>query len=291
MTFMFLFISAGMASNQVITYILLIITLCIQVSCGKYYIKRDFETDLNSADPASTRPPLPDDAIQLVSSVASQYPRHCLRVGVGVDWSDQPHVTLHDDQEGREVMHKLKESTIGVSPTNCMIILLHGPPSSNLLNSLTPRGTTDRVFIVMCDSKSQLDSVLLDENFRYEEYVIGIIFSANNWNAFIRKLYTPHGKVEIAKAISWKPGNAMFFEEYPYPEQMKNFYGTKFQATTLNFRPFSDYTTQIGSRVVKDAPCLDVYILREIAIKLNFSYEIIMPEDGLWGTRFENVSY
>ena len=279
-----------MAFNPIFTFIVLTIALYIQISCAQYHVKRDFDTNLDSADPASTRPPLPDDAIQLVSSVASQYPRHCLRVGVGVNWSDQPHVTLHDDQEGREALHQLKESTIGVSPTNCMIILLHEPPSTNLLNSLTPRGTTDRVFIVMCDSKSQLDSVLLDENFRYEEYVIGIIFSANNWIAYIRKLYTPHGKVEITKAISWEPGEGMINEKYPYPEQMKNFYGTKFQVTTLNFRPLSDYTTQIGSRIVKEAPSIDVYILREIAEKFNFSYEIVMPEDGQWGTRLANVS-
>ena len=40
---------------------------------------------------------------------------------------------------------------------------------------------------------------------------------------------------------------------------------------------------------MSEQPCLDVYILREIAHKLNFTYDIVMPEDGLWGTRFDNV--
>ena len=189
---------------------------------------------------------LPRNVIQLASSVASEYPRNCLRVGVGVDWSDQAHVTLQDTKLGRETIQQFKETTMGISMMNCMMILLDHPPSAELITTLTPRGTTERFFIIICESMTELQSVLLDTRLRDEEHIVGIILQGDTWDVYTRKLYTPHGQVEIVQATSWKPGELISYKRYLYPEQMKNFYGTKFHATTLDFRPFSDYTINKG---------------------------------------------
>ena len=59
--------------------------------------------------------------------------------------------------------------------------------------------------------------------------------------SFNRMLYTPKGNRDIIRVASWRLGDDIILHHDPYPEQMKNFYGTKMEATTLDFRPFSDF--------------------------------------------------
>ena len=44
----------------------------------------------------------------------------------------------------------------------------------------------------------------------------------------------------------------------------------------------------IGSRVVDELPGLDVWLLQEAAKKLNFSYNIVTPEENQWGIYHAN---
>ncbi|XP_018019213.2 ionotropic receptor 21a-like [Hyalella azteca] len=126
---------------------------------------------------------------------------------------------------------------------------------------------------------------------REEENAVGMLYNASAWHVYVRQLYTSSGGPLIKKSLTWKPGTPIENQEEIYPEQMKNFYGEKFHISTLDFRPFTDFIRQPNTRVVKEAPSLDIYILREVARHLNFTYDIVTPMDDLWGTRLENGSW
>ena len=233
--------------------------------------------------------PLPAEALQVFSSLAEEYGENCLRVGVAVDWSDSPHVTLLNNREGRMVLSRLKDTTFGVSDMNCMILLLAVPPSTDLLTSLKPRGTTKRCFLVLCESLEEAHSFLMSLDMREEEDVVTVIQSKGEWNAYIRYLYTASQTVKVRKVLSWQPREEIKYVDCIFPEQMKNFYGKKFRASTSKFRPFFDFKRLNGTKTLESSG-LDVYILREVAKRLNLIYDIVRPEDGLWGTRLLNVS-
>ena len=229
-------------------------------------------------------------ASKLVSSVVSQYEKDCLKIGIDIYWPGTPAMLLQDDDQGFSILRQLKDSTVGVSEMNCMMLLLNKPPSQDLLNSLNPRGTTKCVFIVFSDNATQSSSMLLDSRLNDEENVVAIVHNADTWDVYIRKLYTSSGSPQVQRVLSWIPTEEIAYLRDIFPEQMKNFYGTKFEATTLEFRPFSDFIRQEGTRSVIQSPCLDFWILREIANSLNFTYDIVMPEDGWWGFLSPNVS-
>ncbi|KAF2354328.1 Ionotropic glutamate receptor L-glutamate and glycine-binding domain [Trinorchestia longiramus] len=237
-------------------------------------------------------PRLDPNLIQLASSLSSYYDRECLKVSVGIIWTNETYVVIEDDEVGRTLLRSLKDTTFGVSNKNCIMLLSPQPPSPELLRALLPSGRVKKFFLAFCESKEVLHNFLLNDNMRENENAVGMMRNEDGqWEAYIRQLYTSLRGPKIYRVLRWCPRAAIDYDIEVYPEQMKNFYGEKFRATTLDFLPFTNFDRQAGTRIVKELPSLDVFILREIARNLNFTYDIVAPEDGLWGTCFDNGTW
>ncbi|CAL4099409.1 unnamed protein product, partial [Meganyctiphanes norvegica] len=162
-------------------------------------------------------------------------------------------------------------------------------PPSRILSAMTDLQSKymTRYFILHVRSLGEAYSVLLDQRLHSEEHVAALVLqethSGHSWYVYTRQLLTPSGKPEIRLANKWTDKRGFINKTELFPEQMGNFWGIKLQGVTLDFRPFTDYKKIPGSKVVIPQSSLDVYILNVIAESLNFTYELRMPEDGLWG--------
>ncbi|KAK4289946.1 hypothetical protein Pmani_037120 [Petrolisthes manimaculis] len=109
----------------------------------------------------------------------------------------------------------------------------------------------------------------------------------SSWFVYIRQLMHPSGSPQVLHVNTWsstKGGHHLTAKKAVlFPEQMGNFYGKKLKGSMLDFKPFINYEKVEGSRVVVPKPSLDVMILSVIADKLNFTFDLVMPEDGQWG--------
>ncbi|KAK3854771.1 hypothetical protein Pcinc_038770 [Petrolisthes cinctipes] len=108
----------------------------------------------------------------------------------------------------------------------------------------------------------------------------------SSWFVYIRQLMHPSGSPQVLHVNTWsntEGGHHLTKKADLFPEQMGNFYGKKLKGSMLDFKPFINYEKVEGSRVVVPKPSLDVMILNVIADKLNFTFDLVMPEDGQWG--------
>lgn len=206
------------------------------------------------------------------------------------------HVTLDPNTaKASATIDYINKNTERVTLFACITFLMTGPPEPSLFPVLTDVSNTQltRYFIARFPNESMAHNYLLDERLEYEENVAALVEhgDANNTvDVLIRQLFHPSGSVEVLYVNKWVKGKGFLKSRTIFPQQMSNFYGTKLKGVTLDFRPFTDYEEVKDSRVVIPKPSLDVFILEVIADKLNFTYELVMPEDGLWGYLKDDVS-
>ena len=193
-----------------------------------------------------------DGVIEFADYLATQLSNKCLKVSVGAHWPGDSHVHILDDGNGSELMEKFRESLLGISQHDCMMLLFDKPPSDEMFEALNPRGGTDRYFMINFESKHELVDTLKSDKWKDEEHVLGILRTESStesdtkFESYNRILFTPKGNRNIIRVATWRLGDNITFLHDPYPEQMKNFYGITMNASHLVFRPFTDYTTIPG---------------------------------------------
>ncbi|XP_071523891.1 glutamate receptor ionotropic, delta-2-like [Panulirus ornatus] len=237
---------------------------------------------------------VPEQAM-LLDLLAKTYTSKCLRVVVGDtglwirSWKHS-HVSINPDgSQAKQAVDFMNRHMEKVTVYACVTYLMTQIPGPQVLMATTDLANKQvtRYFIVRASSISHAQDFLLDERLRNEEHVAAIVRkerqSGNIWQVFTRQLLHPTGSPEFQLKNRWSLARGLGNTEELFPEQMGNFYGAELTGVTLDFRPFTDYETVPGSRVVKPKPSLDVFILDVIARKLNFTYKLEVPEDGLWG--------
>lgn len=210
----------------------------------------------------------------------------------------KPHIIVNSDMasQTQNCFRYINELSNGVIPSSCVTYILTETPDLNLLSLLTTSSYRQltRYFYVYNQSFRELRKFLLDEHWRNQEYVVALTrykrFDSILWQASVRQLIHPSGSPLIQVVNRWRANDVFKKTHEVFPEQMGNFYGLKFTAVSLAFKPFIDYKEIKGSRVVQSKPCVDIFILDVIAQTLNFTYELVMPEDGQWGYVKEDVS-
>lgn len=213
------------------------------------------------------------------------------------DSNEQINIVMNNMENTYKILRYINDNFEKLSPSSCVTYVLTQPLKSQLLSSLTKlslRSEFTRYFIIYTRNMGEADNILLDERLREQENVVALTRLLNNmeqdyWLASIRQLIHHSGTPKIKKLSKLFGTTQLLTMKDVFPEQMTNFYGLKFRGTTLNFKPFIDYQEIEGSKVVQPKPSLDVFILNVIAEKLNFTYEITMPEDGNWAYVKEDV--
>ncbi|MPC11460.1 Glutamate receptor ionotropic, delta-1 [Portunus trituberculatus] len=224
--------------------------------------------------------------------LADEYTPQCLWVVMSDNTlRQQPwrhsHLTL-DPKEGKSTIDYINKNTERVTLFSCFTFLMTRPPDSSLMPLLTDSSNMQltRYFIIQFLNESEAHEFLLDERLIDEENVAALVKTdtrRDSYGIMIRQLFHSSGSTQVLFVNRWEKGKGFDNSDNIFPEQMKNFYGTKMRGVTLDFRPFTDYYKVRGSRVVIPKPSLDVFMLEVIADTLNFTYELVMPEDGLWG--------
>lgn len=206
-------------------------------------------------------------------------------------------INPRDAKEAKHTLRFMNENTERVTLFSCFTYLFTRPPDPLLLPELIDtqsKRLLTRYFLVNTDNITSATTFLLDERLRKEENVAALtpLRTGNStlWQVLIRQLLHPSGSPQVLTANDWSRSKTLDTTADIYPEQMRDFYGTRLQGVTLDFKPFTDYQSFEGSRVVKPKPSLDVFILDVIARDLNFTYDLVMPEDGLWGYLRPDVS-
>lgn len=215
------------------------------------------------------------------------------------DSDEQINIVMNNMKNTKKILKHINDNFEKISPSSCVTFVLMQPPEPQLLSSLTKLSLSNeftRYFIIYTRNMDEAEYVLLDERLREQENVVALTRLLNNmgqgyWQASIRQLVHHSGLPKVKKLNKLFGTTELFTMKDVFPEQMTNFYGLKFRGTTLNFKPFIDYQEIEGSRVVQPKPSLDVFILNVIAEKLNFTYEIVMPEDGNWAYVKEDVRH
>lgn len=238
----------------------------------------------------------------LLDLLASRYTPKCLRVVVTDTnlWESRwkhAHVIINPvNTQAKVTVDYINRNTEKVMMYACVTYLMTqvpDPPVMAAITDLTHKQMT-RFFIVSIASISLARDFLLHERLRDEEHVAALVKqdtkTGNLWQIFTRQLLHPTGSPEVQLRNRWSLNRELSNTQELFPEQMGNFYGIMLKGVTLAFRPFTDYEEIPGSRVVKPKPSLDVFILDVIAEKLNFTYQLEMPEDGLWGYLKDDVS-
>lgn len=213
------------------------------------------------------------------------------------DSNEQINVEMKNMEDTNKTLRYINENLGKLSPFSCVTYVLTKPPEPQIISSLTNmsfRSEFTRYFIIYTRNMGEANSVLLDERLREQENVVALTRQLNNmgqgyWLASIRQLIHHSGTPKVKKLNKLFRNTQLLTMKDVFPEQMTNFYGLKFQGTTLNFKPFIDYQETEGSRVLQPKPCLDVFILNVIADKLNFTYEIVKPIDDNWAYIKEDV--
>lgn len=242
-----------------------------------------------------------EDLARVMFLLAARHSPKCLWVVVDEEglqqrpWS-HTHLTLDPSTgEASATIDYINKNTERVTLFACITFLMTRPPEPSLYPVLTDTSNTQltRYFIARFPSETAAEDYLLDERLAYEENVAALVEHGGpniTVDVLTRQLFHPSGSAQIRRVTSWVKGKGFTNGRDVFPQQMSNFYGTKLRGVTLDFRPFTDYEEVKDSRVVVPKPSLDVFILEVIADKLNFTYELVMPEDGLWGYMREDVS-
>ncbi|KAK3855885.1 hypothetical protein Pcinc_037734 [Petrolisthes cinctipes] len=206
------------------------------------------------------------------------------------DSDSQINVVMEDMETTQNLLRYINVNFERLSPYSCVTYVLTQPPEPSVLSWLTTLSLSNaftRYFIIYTRTLGEAEHVLLDERLREQENVVALTRLENSerrgsWQASIRQLMHHSGSPKVKKLSNLFRTPRLYSTKDIFPEQLTNFYGLRFQGTTLNFKPFIDYQEIEGSRKVQPKPSLDVFILDVIAATLNFTYEIVMPEDGNW---------
>lgn len=248
---------------------------------------------------------------RMMDELAARYTPRCLWVVVGDarHWGDNwthshsyrhshSHVILNlSGVQSQKAADYINENADELTRYSCVTYMMTALPAQEVLLTLADpmNKQMTRHFIVSASDSASAHRFLLDERLRNEEHLAAVVKGTaprggTAWNIFTRQLLHPSGAPEVQKANKWEEKKGLRFASALFPEQMANFYGARLQGVTLDFRPLVDYEEKPNSTTVIPKPSLDVFILNEIAKKLNFTYELKKPDDGLWGVQGKDVS-
>lgn len=182
-----------------------------------------------------------------------------------------------------------------ISWYSCVTYMVAVASNSHLLAALMSLHSKIRLrkfFLFHTHSLKAAEKVLLDPVLIEEENVAAVIRHDTKtlWAVLTRQLFHPLGSPQIHRANTWSRDTGFTNNQYMFPDQMKNFYGKKLIGSALQFRPYIIFEEVEGSRVVRPKPSLDLFLVDTISQQLNFTYDIVKPEDGQWGYIMENVS-
>ncbi|KAK4323237.1 hypothetical protein Pmani_006021 [Petrolisthes manimaculis] len=211
------------------------------------------------------------------------------QIFIQLDWTNN---------DTRNTLQYMNANPERVTQYSCVTFVLTQPPDPRFLPLLTDSSSYKRLtryFLVICESWVEAERFLLDQRLREQVNVVALTRRRRRrrerrgsdhqtlWDVLIRKLIHPSGSPRVYKINQWSTVDGFRNTHTLFPEQMENFYGMKFTGATLNFKPLVDFDKIEGSRVVRAKPSLDAFMLEVIAKKLNFTYDLVMPEDGQWG--------
>ncbi|KAK7082905.1 hypothetical protein SK128_022479 [Halocaridina rubra] len=231
----------------------------------------------------------------LFDAIARMFTPHCLRVVMGMEptiWEnwEQPLVSIQlSGEESENTTIFMNKNSEKMSRYSCVTYMMTNLPENNVIDQLTnPKDKIiSRFFLSKFDTEREADAFLLDQRLLNEENVATVVAeisrNKSEWKIMRRQLLHPSGYPQIKTVNRWSMAEGFYKKNEIFPEQMANFFGKKLQGVTLDFLPFIDYENIPNSRVVIPKPSLDVYILNVIAKTLNFTYDLVMPADGLWG--------
>ncbi|XP_045620111.1 glutamate receptor ionotropic, kainate glr-3-like [Procambarus clarkii] len=239
-----------------------------------------------------------EELASLMELLAEQYAPRCLRVVVGDarlwngNWG-RDHVIINPNNyiEAQNTIEFIKENLLSVTTYSCVVYMAPHPLllRPQLLAAITDlsKKHINRYIVARAASVTHASEFLLDKRLSQEEHVAALVKKTGRrgswWQVLNRQLYHHSGSPEVQQITTWSKGRVLHTRRKLFPEQMANFYGLRMVGVTLDFRPFTDFEVNPGSRRVKARPSLDIFILNEIARKLNFTYDLVMPVDGLWG--------
>lgn len=214
--------------------------------------------------------------------------------------SDKPEaqifIRLDGSNDTDKTLQYMNANPERVTPYSCVAFILTQPPDPHLLPILTDSSSykhLTRYFLVNCESWATAEKFLLDQLLLEQVNVVALTHqergSQTVWDVLVRKLIHISGSPKVYRINRWSARHGFKNKQEIFPEQMENFYGKKLIGATLKFKPLVDFDTIEGSRVVRPKPSLDAFMLQVIAQKLNFTYDLVMPEDGQWGNLKEKV--
>lgn len=246
---------------------------------------------------------------RMMDDLAAIYTPRCLWVVVGDahhwggDWNhthshSHSHVLLNPSGvQSRSAAVYINKNADELTRYSCVTYMMTDLPDHEVLRALADPANKrmTRYFLVSVSDSASAHRFLVDERLRNEEHLAAVVkvvapAGGTAWNIFTRQLLHPSGAPHVRKVNKWDEKKGLRLAIELFPEQMANFYGTKLQGVTLDFRPLVDYEEVPNATAVSPRPSLDVFILNVIAEKLNFTYELKKPEDGLWGVQGKDVS-
>ncbi|KAG7163529.1 Glutamate receptor ionotropic, delta-2-like 8 [Homarus americanus] len=99
------------------------------------------------------------------------------------------------------------------------------------------------------------------------------------------------GEPEVILRNKWSPWRGLQHHTDLFPDLFSDCNGHVFRAVTLNFPPFSHYSSGNSTHPLAMEDCLDKRIVDSVAQVHNFTYEVYEPADGLWGYQVDNGSF
>lgn len=209
----------------------------------------------------------------------------------------------HLVNQTHRVLSYINKNTGRVTSFSCVAYILTRPLDYRLLPVLTDPSSSKqltRYFLIQALNSAEVNKILLDQRLGEEMNVAAVSQweskdakdeNSGLWYVYNRQLMHHSGSPQIFCVNTWSKMKGFGSAKVElFPEQMGNFYGKKLKGSSLDFKPFINYNTVEGSRVVRPRPALDIKTLNVIADTLNFTYDLVMPEDGHWGYLGEDVS-
>lgn len=209
----------------------------------------------------------------------------------------QVHIVINANpfNQAEKTLKTIHSKITTISWYSCVTYMVAVAADSHLLAALMSLHSKIRLrkfFLFHTDNLKAAEKVLLDPLLIEEENVAAVIRHDSNtlWAVLTRQLFHPLGSPQIQRANTWSRDTGFTNTQHIFPDQMKNFYGKKLIGSALQFRPYVIFDEVEGSRVVRPKPSLDLFLVDSISQQLNFTYDIVKPEDGQWGYIMENVS-
>ncbi|KAK3888147.1 hypothetical protein Pcinc_007791 [Petrolisthes cinctipes] len=262
-----------------------------------------------------------DDILSQMNILSTQYTPKCLTVvivprEVEATWSPEQNSQISDARRisaetsnfsfelnshifiTAEPLHQFQKTLESVnskigSIISCTFVSYIVPftPVSSFMASLTALPSNiqlTRYYFFYTQNLMVAEKLLLDSGLAEEENVAVVIkqefHNKTLWSVLTRQLLHPSGSPKVLKANTWSRDTGFTSTQHIFPDQMENFYGKELRGSVMPFSPFIMYDKIEGSLVVKPKPSLEVYILGAIAQQLNFTYVLVKPEDGQWGS-------